>query len=335
MEIKKILDKRTIVMGISMLMVMIFHSDLPIISKTFIYKNLHIGVDCFLFLSGLGIVQSLNKNDNIKEFYKRRIVRILPTTIPLIVIFSYFMLAFNEKFTMNDFNLQITTLNFWLGQGNFPYFMWYIPCILLYYLLSPFIFKYLKKNYNNDKKFLLKISLIILIIFLIPTGLEVSASRNIFLRFSVYLLGMVYGFRVINKEVMSKKEIGLTVFLAILSIAGVYYLENNFHALLNHFIFLLYIPIVLLITITITYLFDRFNIPDKFITTVGKSTLAIYCSHEFIKMTSLGFYNKYSLYNHIQYNSYIYTFIFVSAGLIFGILWTRFITYLTSKEKVK
>ena len=334
MEIKKILDKRTIVMGISMLMVMIFHSDLPIISESFIYKNLHIGVDCFLFLSGIGIVQSLNKNDNIKEFYKRRIVRILPTTIPLIVIFSYLMLIFNERFNITEFNLQITTLNFWLGQGNYPYFMWYIPCILLYYLLSPFIFKYLKNNYN-DKRFIIKISLIILIIFLAPTGIEKSAFKNIFLRFSSYLIGMVYGFRVINKEVLSKKEILLIFFLTILSVIGVYYLENNYKAVINQFTFLFYIPIVLSITIITTYLFDRFRIPDKFITTIGKSTLAIYCSHEFIKMITIGFYNKYSLYNTIPYNIYVYSLIFAILGLTFGILWTKFINYLTNPKKVK
>ncbi|MDO4996438.1 MAG: acyltransferase [Bacilli bacterium] len=335
MEIKKILDKRTIVMGVSMLMVMIFHSDLPIISSTFIYKNLHIGVDCFLFLSGLGIVQSLNKNDNIKEFYKRRIVRILPTTIPLIVIFSYLMLIFNEKFTMNDFNLQITSLNFFLGKGNFPYFMWYIPCIMIYYFLSPFLFKFLKNNYNNDNKFIIKMFLILLILFIIPTGIKVSASRNIFLRFPVYLLGMVYGFRIINKEVMTKKEIILTITLGILSILGVYYLENNYHALLNHFIYCLYIPIVLLLTITITYLYDRFKLPDKLLTLVGVSTLAIYCSHEFIKMITNGFINKYSLYNHFNYNVYIFSLLYFIVGLIFGISWTFFINYLTKKEKVK
>lgn len=333
MELKKILDKRTIVMGVSMLMIMIFHSELPKITDNFIYKNLHIGVDCFLFLSGLGIVQSLNKNDNIKEFYKRRILRILPTTIPLIIIFSYLMLIFNETFNSTDFYLQITSLNFWLSTGTYPLFMWYIPCIMLYYFISPFIFKYLKNNIN-DKRFILKISLIILLIFLIPAGTEVNTVRNIFARFPVYLIGMIYGFRVINKETMSKKEILLIVLLAILSVVGVYYLENNYKVFINQFIFLFYIPIVLLITIVTTYIFDRFNIPDRFITTVGKSTLAIYCSHEFIKMITIGFYNKYSLYNHISYNSYIYSLIFAIVGLIFGILWTKFITYLTRREKM-
>lgn len=332
MNLKKILDYRTIVMGISMLMIVIFHSDLPKISGSIIYKNLHIGVDCFLFLSGIGIVQSLNKNNNLLEFYKRRVSRILPTTITLIIIFSYCMLIFNDKFSGEEFYLQITSLNFWLYKGNYPLFMWYIPCIMLYYFISPYIFNYLKKNELN-KKLYLKIAILILIIFLIPSGTEIVTIRNIFSRFPVYLLGMIYGMRIINKEHLSKKEIVSIGLLSIVSIIGIYYLENNYKTYLNQFIFLFYIPIVLLITITITYIFDKYNIKSNIITEIGKSTLAIYCSHEFIKLISLSIYNKYNLVNIIPYNSYVYSLIFAIIGIIFGILWTKLINYLSTTKK--
>lgn len=38
-----------------------------------------IGVDIFMFLSGMGLCFSMKKNSNIKDFYIRRIRRILPT----------------------------------------------------------------------------------------------------------------------------------------------------------------------------------------------------------------------------------------------------------------
>ena len=333
MSLKKILDYRTIVMGISMLMIVIFHSELPILTNTFIYKNLHIGVDCFLFLSGLGIVQSLNKNNNLKEFYKRRIVRILPTTVSLIILFSYLMLIFNDRFNGEEFYLQITTLNFWLSKGNYPLFMWYIPCIMLYYFISPFIFKFLKNNELN-KKFYLKLALIIFLIYLIPAGTEIITVRNIFSRFPAYLLGMVYGMRVLNKEKLNKNELISIIILAIISIIGINYLDTTYRTYLNQFVFLFYIPIVLLITITTTYIFDKFNINSKLITTIGKSTLGIYCSHEFIKLILLSIYSKYNLISIIPYNSYIYSLVFAIIGISFGIIWTKLIEYLTITKKV-
>lgn len=36
------------------------------------------GVDFLLFLSGMGLFYSLTKNDDICQFYKKRLVRILP-----------------------------------------------------------------------------------------------------------------------------------------------------------------------------------------------------------------------------------------------------------------
>lgn len=72
-ELKKILNYRTFIMGIACLFIMVFHMDLPLINGMFIKKHLFIGVDIFLFLSGIGIAHSLNRTENIKHFYKRRI----------------------------------------------------------------------------------------------------------------------------------------------------------------------------------------------------------------------------------------------------------------------
>ena len=325
MNLKAILDYRVIAMGLSMIMIMTFHSDLPIISNTFVYRNLHIGVDCFLFLSGLGIVQSLNKNDNIKEYYKRRLLRILPTTIPLIIIYSYLLLQFHSAFNNEDFYLQITSLNFWLNKGTFPLFMWYIPCIMLYYFASPFIYKWLKNNIS-DKRSILIVSIVILLLFLVPAGTDSTTVINIFCRFPIFLLGMIYGFRIINEDRLKFKEFLFIVLLAGISTLAIRYLE------IRHFQFLCYIPIVLTIIITISFISDRFKIKGRVIKIIGESTLAIYCSHEFIKLILLGAYYKYNLASKIAYNAYLFSLFFAVLGLAVGISYTKFIKYLLKKN---
>ena len=315
-------------------MIMIFHSDIPILYNNLIYQNLHIGVDCFLFLSGLGIAQSLNKNNNKKEFYKKRILRILPTTIPLIIIFSYLLLIMDTNFDGKNFYLLITNTNFLLAKGNNPLFMWYIPCILIYYLISPFLFSFLKSNEFN-LKLIFKIMILILISYIIPAGTEIITIRNIFSRFPVYFLGMVYRMRYIVKKDISKKEIIITIFLAILSVIGIYFFNHFYRTYLNQFIYLCYIPIVLIIVYTVTYLVEKIKLKYTLLKEIGKSTLAIYCSHEFIKLISLGAINKYNLWDIVKYNSYIYSIIFAIIGLVFGIIWTHFNNYIYDNKPKK
>ena len=54
-ELKKILNNRTYLMGFACILIMIFHSNLPIINENIIKQHLYIGVDIFLFLSGTKI----------------------------------------------------------------------------------------------------------------------------------------------------------------------------------------------------------------------------------------------------------------------------------------
>ncbi len=332
MSLKKVLNERTILMGISMIFIMIFHSIIPFLSNNIVYKNLHIGVDCFLFLSGFGIFLSLNKNDNLKDFYKKRLIRIIPTAFSIIVFFSYLMLIFADNFSTREFFLQITSLNFWLYEGNYPLFMWYIPCIMLYYLLSPFIYHYLVNN-KNDKKFYIKMAMIIFLLFLIPAATVKLSIRNIFARFPIYLIGMICGNRVINNNDFSEKERNIIFILSVFSLFGIYFIQNNSRYYIDQFIFLFYIPIVISFCLIISYLIEHYQLKCKFLTIIGQSTLGIYCSHEFIKIILLSIYNRYHLVSIIPYNAYVYSMIFAILGLLFGIYYTRFNNYLFDSKK--
>ena len=81
-ELNIINESRNIILGIATLLIVLFHSSAlnfnellgaNIISNilNFIKRTGNIGVDIFLFLSGIGLYFSLSKN-NLKQYYKNR-----------------------------------------------------------------------------------------------------------------------------------------------------------------------------------------------------------------------------------------------------------------------
>ena len=79
-EVKRISQARQMCMGAAMLMVVFFHSSIELQSEfgKFMKEMGDIGVDIFFVMSGLGIYYSLYKNIDIKQFFQKRLIRILP-----------------------------------------------------------------------------------------------------------------------------------------------------------------------------------------------------------------------------------------------------------------
>ena len=80
---------RSELMGVAILMIMFFHiekfhavSEHPLISQSILYQfiqNGNSGVDVFAFLSGMGIYFAWSKRPELLSFYRKRVLRILPT----------------------------------------------------------------------------------------------------------------------------------------------------------------------------------------------------------------------------------------------------------------
>ena len=191
---------------------------------------------------------------------------------------------------------------------------------MLYYLVSPFIYNTLHKQ-KRDIFFWIRILLWFIIIYLIPSATANVMIRNVFSRFPIYVLGMIYGLRVLKNETISKKEIISLLCLLPISIYLIHIIENNFSIYTNHFVFALYIPIILLGTYIITYIVDKYQIKSRLLEWIGVSTLSIYGSQEFIKLLIVSIL----ISNHISYNTYFLSFIIAFISILFGILWTKMI----------
>lgn len=76
-------------MAIAMLWIAIYHSNFPINSKliTFLFAVCgYGGIYLFSFISGMGIFFSCSKEEGYSVYLKRRLLRILPYGLPIIII---------------------------------------------------------------------------------------------------------------------------------------------------------------------------------------------------------------------------------------------------------
>ncbi len=113
--------------AISVFLVILFHVDLSLFSGGFV------GVDVFFVISGYLITSSINKqllshSFSFKEFYVRRIRRIIPVLIfvlVLITIPAYLFLFSNdfESYSRTVLHTMLSTNNFYLWSTNNDYFV--------------------------------------------------------------------------------------------------------------------------------------------------------------------------------------------------------------------
>lgn len=150
-SIDNISKYRSEIMGFAILGVMLAHIKTICVFPDTIWNKI-LGVFCysvctggFIFLSGLGLYSSMSKNDGVKQFYIRRIKRLL---IPFWIISTPYFL-FTDIYQSHNFVAflgHVSTLDFW-AHGNYSG-MWYISMTVMFYLIYPLIHKviYIKQS---------------------------------------------------------------------------------------------------------------------------------------------------------------------------------------------
>lgn len=114
------------------------------------------GVDLFMVVSGLGLTFSMNKSENLKEYYLKRWVRIFP-------FFTFITLIECWLIRGEDFGLALlrsTTIGYWIGV---PYIDWYVPALVGLYFIFPLLYHYVVKPARY------RIALVIGILFLLAS----------------------------------------------------------------------------------------------------------------------------------------------------------------------
>ena len=138
-------------MGICIIWIYFFHITVknPVID---VFTSIGwCGVDCFFFISAWGLCVSLDKNPSTIQFFKRRFFRIIPTWWMIILGFHAINLIMHRPcpHTFIQNVLYYTGLGWWFNGcfdvEKIAWSEWYVPTLLLFYVLTPLLYRLGKK----------------------------------------------------------------------------------------------------------------------------------------------------------------------------------------------
>ncbi|MFR9166698.1 MAG: acyltransferase family protein [Dysgonomonas sp.] len=286
----EILSKyRTQLMGFTIILLMFFHIPEGWFIYYFpfnaIYKYAYIGSDIFFLVSGIGIYFAFHK-ENLKQFYYRRFLRIIPYYYPVYIVMSLILLYIGEIDT-TKFILRIYLLDYWITgdiQG------WYTSVALFFYLITPLLIPYIKKNVWKT------VCITFILCYIIGLFLYHDNFFMLTCRMTQYVLGLAIGCLIASKKNLKLKYLIISSCVGVLIIVANWLFgrsEYEYLAYYTHYMpfFFLCLPTCLLITYTFSLL-KNYSFPV--LTFMGIHTLNIYIFHQpILHLFRLYFDNKY------------------------------------------
>ncbi|HAN59036.1 MAG TPA: hypothetical protein DCQ45_08635 [Erysipelotrichaceae bacterium] len=208
---------RTPLMGIAMISIICMHyfEDLTLyfsqgtiaytIGRSVLDVVSTFGVEIFLFLSGIGLFYSWHKKHELIPFYKKRFSRVL---IPYLAIGSIFFIIYyiNRGFDPFKFFKGLFFITFF--ERGFRTF-WYILCIMLCYLLFPFINHFINDSHHELRSLIRLIAATILFntaIAIINPALF-DNIEILLTRLPIFMIGVYFGKLVYEEKTISHKAI--------------------------------------------------------------------------------------------------------------------------------
>ena len=266
---------RIFLMGLAMIVIMLFHNSFGVLGYFSLPFSVygHWGVDVFIFLSGFGIYHALKKNGlkELRIFYSRRLLRIMPASI-IAGACMYFLGRANL--------LALLGLN-----------MWYIRTILILYFLSPILYVLLTRFSPTRALFAVVILSVIGVLLGVPLldGLGFTWQTTItwtFARLSSFIVGMYVAH--VNIDLYRlKRTVPILVCWALLIVLLLLHLERYRCASISTYLHLLpYIVLAVLLPFFCCLIYKvyscSYSVVRRCVEFFGMYSLEIYLVHEAI-----------------------------------------------------
>ena len=221
MNIKNMIRYREVWMGLAIVWVVFFHSGIWPASEfmTEIKMIGYGGVDIFMFASGIGCFCSLQKNDELIEFFKRRVLRIIPTYWCFLLMWTIYNGIYGE-ISWNSILGNLLCVRHLTGLGG--EFNWYISAMWCMYLMAPLLKKIVDKI-NTKYQFVSIIGVLFLfsICFWDTTTYIIIMSR-----FPIFFIGMYVGKMAWQDIVIRKVGFCSCMVMMVAGIGLLRYLQN-------------------------------------------------------------------------------------------------------------
>lgn len=281
-ELQNISRYRGELMGAAMLFVILFHVGLPREDAFYGLRRIgNIGVDMFLFLSGVGLWFSWTKHPSLKHFFTRRYLRIYPAWLIIACLFYIPDFLGPRQFSTNIIDLLGDVLinwDFWLHD---ELSFWYIPATMMLYLFAPAYMQLIIKHPVYRWLPVVMIMWCILVQYVTPIHAAVGHLEIFWSRVPIFFIGINFGQAVKEKRCMDGASLWLIVLVFVMAFASSVFLEQVRHGQFPLFIErMLYIPLTVTAILLLNRVFRR--TPKWFNATfreVGALSLEAYLIH--------------------------------------------------------
>ena len=322
-------EYRNVLFGLAIAAIILFHlyeSTLPgtlVHAALWPFSRLSAAVDVFLFLSGVGLHFSLAKGGPVREFYKKRLIRVVPTF--LVVAIPFYLLK--DVLTGQDgarFFLELTNVAF-LADGYRQF--WYVYAIILFYLIYPSLHRFLNASGNSFVRMCLAIGasvvVAMLIGFLSPALLE--NTEIMLARFPVFVAGAYAGILV-----REGRRIELRQILMLLALSAVLYVlalvsddQFGFTGLAKRYF---YSCLSVAVCVLLPILLKRLGCSprQKVLNALGAASLELYIVNVAIRTIVSGLMGDYFFGSSAELIQIEYCILVVALTLVGGFVLHRF-----------
>ncbi len=296
-ELADISRYRGELMGAAMLFIILFHVQLPRSDMFFGLRRMgNIGVDLFLFLSGIGLWFSWMKDregENLRQktvgFYLRRLLRIYPTWLVMASLFYVGDFMGAGKYSKNLADLLgdvLVNWDFWLHD---ELTFWYIPATMMLYLLAPPYMELIRRHPVYRWLPVVMVMWCVIVQWVTPIHQAVGHIEIFWSRVPIFFIGINMSEAVRGKQSVDGQAIWLILLMFGVALSASIYLEQVRHGQFPLFVErMLYIPLtvttVLLLNAVFRHTPQWFNRALSF---VGAVSLEIYLIHSHFVLVHL------------------------------------------------
>lgn len=247
-ELANISRFRGALMGIAMLIIILFHVDLARSDMFFGLRRMgNLGVDMFLFLSGIGLWFSWMKTPSYRHFYFRRLIRIYPAWLIIACLYYLPRLHVHDAASLVNLIGEIGfNWNFWLHD---ELSFWYISAIMMLYLFAPPYMELIRRHSVYRWLPVVMIMWCILVEWVTPIHHAVGHLEIFWSRVPIFFIGINMGEMVRQKRTIDGQGIWMLIIMFVMTSVSCFFLEQERHGQ-----FPLFVERMLYIPLTITFI---------------------------------------------------------------------------------
>lgn len=243
----------------------------------------NVGVDIYLFLSGISLYQSFHRDQDSYNFIRKRMLRVFLPVVLIDGLYWFIRFAVFEG-SFAAFVSRITMLSFWMTGDQT---IWFVSLIVILYFMYPFIYGFLYNGSKDQRSFLWRCILLLLAAYVVLIAfykvspyyktVEIAVTR-----IPAFLIGAFAGKAVYERKKIPNALIPLFVVIALAFFAALHY--DAVHNILRRFMFAAGgISICFILAVIFSFL-DRLGNKAtdqilRFFTWVGGFSLELYLSH--------------------------------------------------------